>query len=227
MCKISRMSTTTNPYDIPVLPDAMRVGLIVSPFQFYQLKWSVCFVLRGPFSLRDFLASYLSLIRGRQKIYRRSTAKLGLTYFSKSKLCERAGIFLACQPFRLWYQLQNDHADASDFINSLGAVTGDQLSTNSVHAGPICTVQAALLQIGATASACWSFVIAVYTFILLAGNPHWRAWAVEKSTFGKARWVLCIGIWSGVSFLGIIAPIIIQNLNPDKPPFCMIFLSYI
>jgi heme/copper-type cytochrome/quinol oxidase subunit 3 len=115
----------------------------------------------------------------------------------------------------------------SDFINSLGAVTGDQLSTNSVHSGPLCTAQAAMLQIGATASACWSFAIAAYTFILLAGGPHWRAWAVEKSTSGKARWVLCIGIWFGVFFLGIIAPVIIQHLNPDKPPFCMILLPYI
>jgi len=80
------MSTTTNPYDIPVLPHVMRVGLIVSPFQIYQFKWLVCFVLRGAFSLRNFFASYLSLVRGCQEIYCSSTAKLGLTYFAKSKL---------------------------------------------------------------------------------------------------------------------------------------------
>jgi len=116
------------------------------------------------------------------------------------------------------------HANVSDFIQCVGLViVGHALANDSVHASPSCTLQGFLINSGDIGSAIWSFVIAFHTFFLLAGGRRWRAWVGEKSTSGKARWFLCLGIWLFVLFIGAIGLIVIEPLHPDKGPFCMIF----
>jgi hypothetical protein len=81
-------------------------------------------------------------------------------------------------------------------------------------------VQGLFIQSGDIASSIWSFVIAFHTFFLLAGGRRWRAWVAEKSTAGKARWILCFLIWFFVLFIGVIGLILIEKLYPEKGPFC-------
>jgi hypothetical protein len=87
--------------------------------------------------------------------------------------------------------------------------------------GPGCTLQGFLINSGDIASAIWSFVIALHTFTLLAGGPKWRGWAAEKTASGKARWVMCAGIWSFVFFIGAVGPVIIETLHPENGPYCI------
>ena len=112
----------------------------------------------------------------------------------------------------------------SDFVQCLGLViVGHTIAKNSVHSGPTCTLQGFLINCGDIGSAIWSFVIAVHTFFLLAGGRKWRTWVAEKSTSGKSRWLLCFGIWLFVLFIGIIGPVAIEPLHPEKGPFCTFF----
>ena len=108
-----------------------------------------------------------------------------------------------------------------DLLHSLGCIVGNPATRNSLYPGPICTAEAIILQLGSSGSACWAFVIACYTFVLIAGRPKWKAWATENSNSGKARWILCIGVWSCRLFLATIVPIIIRSASPEKGPFCM------
>jgi hypothetical protein len=111
-----------------------------------------------------------------------------------------------------------------DFVQCLGLViVGHALSSDSVHSGPTCTLQGFLINTGDISSAIWSFVIAMHTFFLLAGGRGWRTWVADKSTSGKSRWLLCMGIWVFVLFIGIIGPIAIEPLHPEKGPFCTLF----
>lgn len=100
------------------------------------------------------------------------------------------------------------------------SITTHHLVQNAVVPGPLCTLQGILVECGDVASAIWSFIIAVHTLILLAGGPRIKAWVAEKGTSGKARWVLCIGVWLGVTFLAVIGPILIRRLNSEDGPFC-------
>lgn len=97
----------------------------------------------------------------------------------------------------------------------------DSLIKNAVIPGPMCTLQGFLIQSGDIASSIWAFVIAFHTFFLLAGGRNWRAWVAEKSTSGKARWILCLGIWFVVLFIGVIGLILIEKMYPEKGPFCI------
>jgi hypothetical protein len=109
-----------------------------------------------------------------------------------------------------------------DCIQALGLIiVGHALAKNSVHSGPICTFQGIVINSGDIASALWSFVIAVHTFFLLAGGHRRQTWVARKSTSGKARWFLCLGIWLFVLFIGIVGLILIEPLHPEKGPFCM------
>ena len=135
------------------------------------------------------------------------------------------GILLACQPFHCWYY---SHIllvlSVSDFVQCLGLViVGRALAKDAVHSGPSCTLQGFLLNCGDIGSAIWSFVIAMHTFFLLAGGRKWRTWVAERSTSGKSRWFLCIGIWLFILFIGIIGPVVIEPLHPEKGPFCTLF----
>lgn len=114
----------------------------------------------------------------------------------------------------------------TDLIQSLGLfLSTDSLIKNSVIPGPVCTLQGFLIQSGDISSSIWAAIIAFHTFFLLAGGRNWRAWAAEKSTSGKARWILCFGVWFCVLFIGLIGLILIENLYPDKGPFCMFLRS--
>ena len=78
------------------------------------------------------------------------------------------------------------------------------------------TLQGLLLEVSDVATAMWSFVIAVHTFFLIAGGRSRQAWVAEKSTTGKARWVICIGIWAFVVCLALIGIVLIQNIEPEN-----------
>lgn len=96
----------------------------------------------------------------------------------------------------------------------------NSLATNRLWPGFACSVQGFFINVGDVASSVWSLVIAIHTFLLLAGGQRIKAWAAEKSTSGKGRWVLCACIWGGVVFLGLIGPLLVQKLHPEKGPFC-------
>lgn len=107
-------------------------------------------------------------------------------------------------------------------MQSLGLfLVTNHLVLNSILPGPICTLQGFLINSGDIASAIWSFVIAVHTFFLLAGGRRWRTWVAEKSMSGKGRWILCIGIWLFILFIGVIGLILIEKVT-HKGPFCII-----
>jgi hypothetical protein len=109
----------------------------------------------------------------------------------------------------------------TDFIQAIGWVLSvDHLATNSILPGVACNAQGFFINTGDVGSALWSFVIAVHTFLLLAGKPNWRTWAAEKSMAGKGRWFLCLGIWGAVVFLGIIGPTAVYHIYPQNGPFC-------
>jgi hypothetical protein len=87
-----------------------------------------------------------------------------------------------------------------------------------------CDVQGFFINVGDVGSSVWSLAIAIHTVLLLAGGQRTRSWAAEKSTGGKGRWILCICVWLSIVFLGIIGPLLIAPLHPDKGPFCIHFL---
>jgi hypothetical protein len=87
--------------------------------------------------------------------------------------------------------------------------------------GTGCTLQGFFINSGDVASAIWSFVIAVHTFVLLAGNRKWSNWVAEKTESGKGRWVVCLGLWGFVFGIGALGPVVIQRVNPEKGPYCI------
>ena len=102
---------------------------------------------------------------------------------------------------------------------------GSTLSThglvvNSVMPGPYCTFQGLVLQCGLLGGAIWTFVVTLNTFILIAGGPSRRAWIVEKSASGKGRWIICIGIWTFILFIGLFGLLFIQPFHPEKGTYC-------
>jgi hypothetical protein len=80
-------------------------------------------------------------------------------------------------------------------------------------------MQGFLINSGDVASAIWSFIIAVHTFVLLTGGRKWGPWVAEKSTAGLFRWILCLGIWLFVIFIGTIG-FAIEKTHPHRGPFC-------
>jgi len=111
----------------------------------------------------------------------------------------------------------------TDFIQALGwTLISYHLAHNSVIPSPACTIQGILINTGDLSSAIWSFVIAVHTFLVLTGGKDWGEWAARKSLQGKARWIICAGLWFAVVFLGVIGIVAIERINtPDDGPFCM------
>ena len=110
-----------------------------------------------------------------------------------------------------------------DLVQSIGwALSAYNLQKDSLLPGFACDVQGFFINVGDSSSSIWALVIAIHTLLLLAGGQRSRLWAAEKSTSGKARWILCGCIWATVIFLGLIGPIVIQRLpsNSDKGPFC-------
>ena len=88
--------------------------------------------------------------------------------------------------------------------------------------GPGCTLQGFLINSGDVASAIWSFVIALHTFTLLAGGHKWRILGGrERLQSGKARWAVCLGLWTFVFVIGAIGPVVIERLRPENGPYCI------
>jgi hypothetical protein len=108
-----------------------------------------------------------------------------------------------------------------DLVQSMGWVlSAYNLAHNSLWPGFACDVQGFFINIGDVGSSVWSLVIAIHTFLLLAGGQRTKAWAAEKSTTGKGRWILCACIWAADIFIGLIGPTLVEALHPEKGPFC-------
>lgn len=95
------------------------------------------------------------------------------------------------------------------------------LARNEATPGLGCNAQGFFLTTGDLASAWLTLVIAGHTFLVLAGGAKWRSWAAEKSTKGKARWVLALLIWSAAVFLSAIG-MAIEKIYPQDGPFCKV-----
>ena len=110
-----------------------------------------------------------------------------------------------------------------DFLQGIG-ITLDTygVSRNSVMPGNGCNAQGIFINIGDVASAWWTFVIALHTFLILAGGPKVRGWVAEKSVTGNFRWVLCFVLWFSVFFLSTVGIFMIQNLDSSNGPFCIL-----
>src|SRR5436190_3404232 len=101
------------------------------------------------------------------------------------------GVFLAHQSLCCRYRLCVQNTDSADFVQSLGDIlVGVSVSKNSLMTGVGCTVQGFLINSGDVASAMWSFVVALHTFILLAGPHKWRTWVARETASGKTRWAV-------------------------------------
>jgi len=108
-----------------------------------------------------------------------------------------------------------------DFIESFsGLFVLRYLTTSSLITGPYCTFQAVGLIAGVIGSAIWTLVITLNTFLLLAGGRNTRAWVIEKTNSGWARWVLCIAIWAFILFGALFG--FIEGSSPEKGPYCMV-----
>lgn len=110
--------------------------------------------------------------------------------------------------------------NCKDFIQSIGwSLTLYHLFKGSVTCGTVGNIQGVLINAGDVASALWSMVIAVHTFITLACTRTWRLWIIHKSRYGKIRYFLCAGIWG---FVFVISAIGFVVAKPGQP-FCMLF----
>ena len=114
-----------------------------------------------------------------------------------------------------------------DFVQALGSVlSAHGLVANSVMPGPYCTFQGLVLQCGLLGGAIWTFVVTLNTFLLIAGGPNRRAWVAEKSASGKGRWIICIGIWLFILFIGVFGILFIQPFHPERGTYCILPRSF-
>lgn len=77
-----------------------------------------------------------------------------------------------------------------------------------------------LLNTGDVAAAMWSFVIALHTFLLLAGGRKLQAWVADFSTSGMGRWILSLMIWFSTLFIGTVGLFLVERIHPERGPFC-------
>jgi hypothetical protein len=113
--------------------------------------------------------------------------------------------------------------DLPDLLQGLGDVlVGVTVRQDALMTGPGCTLQGFLINSGDISSAIWSFIIALHSFTLLVGSPKLRGWAADKTTSGKARWIICAGVWIFVFGIGTLGPVVFQNLHPENGPYCII-----
>jgi hypothetical protein len=107
-----------------------------------------------------------------------------------------------------------------DFIQSIGCLLSSyHLVRGFVAPGMVCEVQGFLKNFGDLSSGVFSFVVAVHTFLLLAGGRKWQPYAI-KTKSGILRWYICMAIWA-IIFLIATAGFVIQNAQPEKGPFCL------
>jgi hypothetical protein len=110
-----------------------------------------------------------------------------------------------------------------DLVQSFGCLLGSRwLAINSIGPGAYCNFQAIALNCGELGSALWTLVVAVATFLSIAGGPRVREWVGKKSSSGKGRWGLTFGIWLFILFIAANGLIFIQPFHPEKGPYCII-----
>jgi len=190
------------------LPDFMKGGLIVIPFTHSLISGNLGSQFHVVF--RDVRTPFILGI-------------CGVSCFSRPQCLFRSysRILLARQSF---YRRCIPHGRCSnfpDFIQSLaGLLLANSLRLNSTLPGPFCSFQGLLLNSGDISSAIWSFVIALHTFLSLAGSHKLRHWVAEKSARGKLRWIICLSIWLSVLFIGVVGIVLIEKIQPERGPFC-------
>jgi G protein-coupled glucose receptor regulating Gpa2 len=110
-----------------------------------------------------------------------------------------------------------------DFLQGIGLTLNLYgVSKNAVLPSNGCNAQGFFINIGDVSSAWWTLVITLHTFLVIAGGPNIRGWVTTKSETGKARWVLVFVLWFGVFFLSTVGMFLIQNIDPQNGPFCII-----
>jgi len=147
----------------------------------------------------------------------------GVSCFSRPKCVFRSypRILLARQSVYRRFISNGRFSDFPDFIQSLsGLLLANSLRLNSTLPGPFCSFQGLLLNSGDIGSAIWSFVIAMHTFLSLAGGHKLRQRVAEKSACGKLRWIICLSIWLSVLFIGVVGVVLIEKIEPERGPFC-------
>jgi hypothetical protein len=113
----------------------------------------------------------------------------------------------------------NGKLTRSDFIESFASLFVIRyLTTNSLITGPYCKFQAVGLIWGVMASAIWTFVITINTFLLLAGGRKTRAWLIDKGNSGWTRWVLCAAIWIFILVSGLFG--FMEPFTANRGPYC-------
>ena len=116
-----------------------------------------------------------------------------------------------------------DDTDLIDFVQAFGAFLSIHgIAVNSIMSGPFCTFQGVVLQCGLLAEPIWTFVVTINTFIMLVGGPGPRAWAADKSSSGKARWIVCFGIWTFILFIGVCGLLFIEPFHPENGTYCIL-----
>ena len=109
-----------------------------------------------------------------------------------------------------------------DFVQSFGSLLASHwLVIDSIGPGSYCNFQFLVLNSGDLGSALWTLVVALSTFLTIAGGPRCREWVTRKSTSGKGRWVLTLAIWGFILFIGLIGFIFIQPFHPERGPYCI------
>ena len=86
--------------------------------------------------------------------------------------------------------------------------------------GPYCTFQGVVLQVGLLAQAVWTFVVALSTFLLIAGGNKCQVWMSEKGASGKGRWVFVVVLWAFIWLIALFGLIFIQPLHPGRGAYC-------
>lgn len=107
----------------------------------------------------------------------------------------------------------------SDFIESFSSLFVIRyLTTSSLITGPYCDFQAVGLIWGVMASAIWTFVITINTFLLLAGGRKTRAWLIDYGNSGWGRWVVCAVIWIFILVSGLFG--FMEPFDVARGPYC-------
>jgi hypothetical protein len=172
--------------------------------------------------VHDFLSSHISGIRNPERL---------LPLVKESREIENievsARLFLACESLHCGYSIWKLKMLIEDFVQSFGCILGSHwLRINAIHPGAYCNFQAVALTAGELGSALWTLVVAVSTFLAIAGGPNMREWVVKKSSSGKGRWVLTLGIWGFIFLISVNGLLFIQPFHPEKGPYCITLFRF-
>lgn len=111
------------------------------------------------------------------------------------------------------------------YYSVLGKIPGH--SYNSLLPGAFCNLQGVMLNLGDVAAAMFSFVIALHTFLLLAGGRKWQAWVSEFSSSGIGRWCVAGLVWFSTTFIATCGLFLVQRIHPERGPFCTLSVEVV